>query len=221
MRDIRKDKEYFDKYLDYQYSRIAKKAAKLKISDEDKKQRVLVSLTGYELDLIKAEFSAGATKENIKTLMNRAIKLVSEYTNITYEDLLNLISLSIMVNDNSEAAKIIKMHNEKIKNDRLLNYLSMYINGEIPVWDINIPLKNEFRALDDVMNAEAREDKLCDYLNSWYENHSGYSWYNSHLGSEDTYCGYWSFESAAIAFILGLNESKLKTSEYYPSFDGD
>lgn len=221
MRDTRKEKEYFDKYLDYQYSRIEKKTAKLKNSDESKKQRVLVSLTGYELDLLKAEFSVGATKDNVKALMNRAIKLVSEYANITYEDLLNLISLSIMVRDHSEVAKMIKLHNEKIRNDRLLNYLSMYANDEVPIWDMSIPLKKEFSALDEVMNAEPKEDKLCNYLNNWYENHSDYSWYNSHLRSEDTYCGYWSFESAAIAIILGLNENELKASEYFPSFDED
>lgn len=218
MRDIRKDKEYFDKYLDYQYSRIEKKTAKLEEADEDKKQRVLVSLTSYEIDLLKAEFSVGATKDNIKTLLNRAVKVACEYENITYEDLLNLLSLSIMVNNKSEAIKLIKMHNEKIRNDRLLRYLSMYINDTKPVWNECIPLKKEFILLDEVINAESKEDKLCDYLNSWYKNHYGYSWYNSHLGNEDTYCGYWSFESAAIAVILKLDENKLKDSEYYPYF---
>lgn len=218
MRDIRKDKEYFDKYLDYQYSRIGKKTAKLEEADEDKKQRVLVSLTSYEIDLLKAEFSVGATKDNIKTLLNRAVKVACEYENITYEDLLNLLSLSIMVNNKSEAIKLIKMHNEKIRNDRLLRYLSMYINDTKPVWNESIPLKKEFILLDEVINAESKEDKLCDYLNSWYKNHYGYSWYNSHLGNEDTYCGYWSFESAAIAVILKLDENKLKDSEYYPYF---
>lgn len=218
MRDIRKDKEYFDKYLDYQYSRIEKKTAKLEEADEDKKQRVLVSLTSYEIDLLKAEFSVGATKDNIKTLLNRAVKVACEYENITYEDLLNLLSLSIMVNNKSEAIKLIKMHNEKIRNDRLLRYLSMYINDTKPVWNESIPLKKEFILLDEVINAESKEDKLCDYLNSWYKNHYGYSWYNSHLGNEDTYCGYWSFESAAIAVILKLDENKLKDSEYYPYF---
>ena len=38
MRDTRKDSVYFEKYLDYQYSRIEKKTAKLKDSDDEKKQ---------------------------------------------------------------------------------------------------------------------------------------------------------------------------------------
>ena len=219
MRDKRKDKEYFNRYLNYQHSRIEKKYDKIKESDEDKKQRILISLIDYELDLLKAEFSAGATKGDIKILLNRAIKIAGAYKNITYEDLLNLLSLSIMVNDKSEATKLSKLHSSIIEKDRLLKYLSMYINGEKPEWDVNIPLKKEFNGLDEVIKAKEKENTLCDYLNVWYENHVGYSWYNSHLGNEDTYCGYWSFESAAIANILKLNENKLKNSEYYPSFD--
>ena len=67
MRDTRKSFDYFKDYLDYQYLRIDKKTAKLKDSDEEKRQRILVSLTGYEVDLLKAEFSIGASKDNILT----------------------------------------------------------------------------------------------------------------------------------------------------------
>ena len=216
MRDTRKAKEYFEKYLEYQYSRIEKKAAKLKDADDDKKQRILMSLTGYELDLLKAEFSMGATKDNLKTLLNRAIKIAGEYNNITYEDLLNLISLSIIVNDKSEVVKLIKFHQGKIEKDRLLKFLSMYIMGEKPTWDKTIGLSEEFNVLNKVFESQSKEAALCDYLKGWYENHSGYSWYNSHLSSSETYCGYWSFESAAIATIFELDKDELKESKYYP-----
>lgn len=218
MRDMRKDKEYFEKYLEYQYSRIEKKMAKLKDADEEKKQRILVSLVGYELDLLKAEFSVGTTKDNIKTLLNRAIKIAGEYKNITYEDLLNLLSLAVLVNDKSEAGKLVKLHYDKIEKDRLLKFLALYINGEKPVWNEDIPLAGEFIKLNKVFTEKSKEAGMRDYLNEWYENHSGYGWYNSHLGTSDTYCGYWSFESAAVAIILGLDENELKQSEYYPYF---
>jgi hypothetical protein len=78
MRDIRKNQDYFKKYLDYQYSRIEKKTAKLEDCDNDKKQRVLMSLTGYEVDLLKAEFSAGATKMRFSSFM-RSLKMSRPY----------------------------------------------------------------------------------------------------------------------------------------------
>lgn len=40
MRDIRRNKEYFNTYLDYQYSRIEKKIAKLReYKDDEEKNR--------------------------------------------------------------------------------------------------------------------------------------------------------------------------------------
>lgn len=218
MRDTRKDSVYFEKYLDYQYSRIEKKTAKLKDSDDEKKQRILVSLTGYEIDLLKAEFSAGASKDNIKVLLNRAIKIAIDYKNITHDDLLLLLSLSVMVGDKSEATKLVKNNAEMIEKDRLLKFIANYIQGKKATWDSKVQLGNVFSALDNVFSTSDKESALCDYLVGWYENHSGYAWYDSHKSSSDTYCGYWSFEGAAIAIILELNESELKESCYYPSF---
>ncbi len=216
MRDNRKDWKYFKRYLEYQYSRIEKKKSKLKDADAEKKQRILVSLTGYELDLLKAEFSVGTSKENLKNSLNEAIKIAEEYNNITYEDMLNLLSLAVMLDDSSEAKNLIDKNKEKIDSDRLLKCLAYYIEENKILWDEKIALRDEFKGLDLVFSSNDKEEKLNSYLKSWYEEHAGYGWYNSHLSDSDTYCGYWSFESAAIAVILGLNDSKLKESEYYP-----
>lgn len=218
MRDTRKDSAYFEKYLDYQFSRIEKKTAKLKEADEEKKQRILVSLTGYEIDLLKAEFSAGASKDDIKVLLNRAIKITSEYKNITHDDLLTLLSLAVMVDDMSEAVKLVKNNMDIIEKDRLLKYIANYVQGKKTAWDNKTQLGSEFSMLNAVFEASDKESALFEYLESWYKNHSGYAWYDSHKSSSDTYCGYWSFESAAISMILGINNTKLGNSAYYPSF---
>jgi hypothetical protein len=42
------------------------------------------------------------------------------------------------------------------------------------------------------------------------------SWYNSHKSKNDTYCGYWAFETGALVKILGLNDEELKDVPYYP-----
>ena len=218
MRDNRKNKAYFDSFLKYQYSRFENQTEKLKKADTVKKQRILLSLTGYELELLKAEFSAGASKETIKSLLKRATRIAEEYENITYEDLLNLLSLAIMVNYASAVENLVKNNIDRIKNDRLLNYLSMYILGNIPKWDNNLDIPEEFSGLNKVFVTDNKEAEMYEYLNGWYKNHSGYGWYNSHKGNSDTYCGYWSFESSAIAIILGINDDNLRKSVYYPYF---
>ena len=94
MRDIRKTRDYFDRYLQFQYSRIEKGMSRFKKSSGENKQRILTSLTSYMIDLLKAEFSFGASKETMKTLFNQIIAIVNEYKKITYDDLLLLLSLS-------------------------------------------------------------------------------------------------------------------------------
>lgn len=217
MRDTRKNQAYFDAFIEYQKSRIEKKVEKLKDADEAKKQRILVSLTGYEVDLLKAEFSRGASIEKLRALLCDAIDVVSQYQNITQDDLLTLLSLAVIVNEKKESFRLIEKNKNLISNNRVLNYLSAYLYGIEVIWDTNVLLPAEFAGLDKVFDGSNREYELKEYLANWYSNHSGYAWYNSHLGSSDTYCGYWSFEAAAIAKILKLQENDLKTSEYFPS----
>lgn len=218
MRDNRKNREYFITYLDYQYSRIENKVKKLNGSDDEKKQRILVSLTNFEIDLLKAEFSFGATKEKIRLLLVEAINRLSDYKKITYEDLLNLLSISILVDAKNEAKKLINSNRQMINSDRLLTYISTYIETNSIKWDNNLNLQKDYNNLNFVFESDKKEDALLSYLSSWYENHSDYSWYDSHQKSEDTYCGYWSFESAAIAISLGIKDTKIRKSDFYPSF---
>lgn len=216
MRDIRKNQDYFNAYLEYQYLRIEKKTAQLKESFGDKKQRILLSLTGYEVDLLKAEFSSGASKDNLKTLLIRAIEIVKDYENITYEDLLVLVSLSVILNVEQDAKKLIQKNSKKIESDRLLKFITSFIEDGKGVWENRVSLVKEYSLLDNVFNESDKEKAMLNYLNHWYENHSEYAWYDAHIRDTDTYCGYWSFEAAAILKILGLSCDKVKESEYYP-----
>jgi hypothetical protein len=56
-----------------------------------------------------------------------------------------------------------------------------------------------------------------DYLkNKWYHGHRDTAWYNRHKRKNSTYDGYWSFESGAIAKIMGLDDSGWEDLKYYP-----
>ena len=216
MRDKRKDKEYYRAYLDYQYSRIEKKSAKLAESEGEKRQRVLVSLTGYEIDLLKAEFSYGASKENLKTLLIRAMSVISENADVTFDDLLTLLSLAVMLDAGNDAKKLIDSKADFISEDRLLNFLSTYIKTGKKDWNQSVSLRKEYDAMNNVFTSDDKESALNEYLEKWYDAHSDYAWYNSHLRDTDTYCGYWSFESAAIADVLNLDINVLKEKSYFP-----
>jgi hypothetical protein len=50
----------------------------------------------------------------------------------------------------------------------------------------------------------------------WYKNHKGQGWYDCHKSKHDTYFGYWSFETAAVVKIMGLDDSSFIDCQYYP-----
>ena len=216
MRDNRKDKEYYIDYLNYQYSRIEKKASKLSSAAGEKKQRILLSLTGYELDLLKAEFSNGASSEKLKTLLIQAIETACQNDNVTFDDLLTLLSFSVMLDTESEAKELIESKTNIIGKDRLLCFLATYIKCRKNEWKLNISLRDEYKSLDTFFTSSEKELKLKEYLEQWYEVHSEYAWYNSHMRDTNTYVGYWSFESAALAKIFKLNTNNLKENKYFP-----
>lgn len=217
MKDINKDKEYFLSYLDYQYERIRKKTEKLRNCENNEiRQRILVSLTGYEIDLLKAEYSIGASKEDIKVLFYRAIDLIKGYHKISRGDLLSLLSLSILLDVKYEIHELIENNKEMIKQNRLLNCLATYLESGNIEWNTILELEEENIALNYVFEQDDKIKLLKEYHNNWYNNHKNYAWYDSHLSDMDTYCGYWSFESAAVAKMLNLEESDLKGMKYYP-----
>lgn len=220
MRDTHKNKAYFERFITYQSSRIEKKRTKLQesIGDEAKRQRILVSYVNYEIDLLKAEFSYGADKPRMAELLEDACGVIAEYHNPTKDSLLVVLSLAVMLDERKNTSDVIRAHKDFISQDRLLNCLAEYVSTGRTGWDENIPSAKEDEALGAVFSSgDVRDLRL--YLLDWYKNHEGYAWYNSHLGDSETYCGYWSFESAAVAKIMNFNEDELKNCEYYPCWD--
>src|SRR5699024_11576860 len=62
---------------------------------------------------------------------------------------------------------------------------------------------------------DAASDRLFTYMEKeWFQGHYDYGWKNAH--KEPDYVGFWSFESAALAKILGLDDAGLQDNNHYP-----
>src|SRR5699024_3386898 len=61
----------------------------------------------------------------------------------------------------------------------------------------------------------AASDRLFTYMEKeWFQGHYGYGWKNAN--KEPDYVGFWSCESAALAKILGVDDTSLKDNNHYP-----
>ena len=61
-----------------------------------------------------------------------------------------------------------------------------------------------------------KEKAVQNYLKGWYERNKESAWYETLNSANDIYYGYWSFESAAVAVIYGLNQEYLAQNAYFP-----
>ena len=63
--------------------------------------------------------------------------------------------------------------------------------------------------------AEDRPALMKEYLRDWYESSRREGYYNSHTRGE-LFTGYWSLESAAITFLLNIDDSSYRDAMFYP-----
>ena len=220
IRDKRKSAEYFEKYIEYQKDRIATKDAKLDVcaNAKAKRERINLSQIGYKVDLIFAEYSAGYSTKDLKISVESAIDTALDMTKISFESLLNILSLQVVLNDSYEIDELVKKHSEFISNDKLLNCLATYLQTKKVVWDGSFSVAKVFDELDKVVSSDKKDAELNKYLQTWYVNRKDTSWYDTDKNANEVYVGYWSFESAALAKVFGIDETVVARNEYYPSF---
>ena len=218
MRDKRKSKDYFNSYIDYQENRISKKLSKISdnVGNSAKVERINQSLLKFEVDMVYAQFSTGADKDKLSNYLEDALKTASQVVSIDYETLLNLLSLSVILGTKSGTSELIVRHGDMVQNDKILSCLAKYIESGKAVWEGSFTIKGLYDSLDNLVNVADKEGMMTDYLSDWYDAHKDFAWYDSHKNDKDTYVGYWSFESVALAKVMGIDENKLKGNEYYP-----
>jgi hypothetical protein len=64
--------------------------------------------------------------------------------------------------------------------------------------------------------ADARPAMMAEYLEDWYIASRCEPYYDSHA-RDTSFKGYWSWEAAAITFLLNIDDSSYRTAEFYPA----
>jgi len=116
----------------------------------------------------------------------------------------------------SHVARIIKHKNPRMDGmlERLLSYYVPGRDTSITTCTRHLPY---FKTLK-VFNAstEARPGLMAEYLEVWYEASRRESYYDSHT-RDTSFKGYWSWEAAAITFLLDIDDTSYRNAEFYPA----
>src|SRR5699024_7386785 len=177
----------------------------------------------YYLDIVRAKYSLGDRITTIEEGSEDAVSDLEKIGNIEagYLNLLWIISLGILLEtDKQNMKRLAKVVENQNMNDFVIDYLlcvsdigwtkiSNAFYKELPYTKTKEIIK-----LEQLDKKEASE-RLHTYMEKeWFQGHYDYEWRNAHKSFD--YIGFWSFETAAIAKILGLDDEDLKDNIHYP-----
>jgi len=191
------------------------------LPNEEVKKNTYNTLSMYKLNRLITMFSMGMAMEEIKGEYTRIINNVWDRS-AHYIDTLWMLSIGVMLDVGPhEINKLVDMVKKSKYKDLLFDFL---IHSFIPDCEMNtvdFQFKPYLYTQEIISFAKTDKRKSLERLKKyvtkeWYRGHSSAGWYNTHKSKWNIHSGYWSFESGALVKILGLDDSSLKDTQYYP-----
>lgn len=115
-----------------------------------------------------------------------------------------------------EIARIIKYNNPHMDGllERLLSSFVPDRDTSINECTRHLPYLKTLKIFN--ASPEARPGLMAEYLEDWYAASRREPYYDSHT-RDTSFKGYWSWEAAAITFLLDIDDSIYRTAEFYPA----
>lgn len=230
MRDKKKNENYFAAFIERCENEI--KMFQDWINDgEVAPERVpAIKRTMYQVkrNLWLARYSLGEPIDDLLAPYEEMTNdFIDNFVPEWYEDSLRLLSLGVLLDSDIETFKSLVAKIQANGNkDWLCNYIINYRLPEVVYKPYKVLWSKTYMALRQITEDSKKkpEDMLKYLTKSWYKSHKDSPWYDRHKKEKDelfdpehsTYCGYWSFESGAVAKILGFDDSILNDAPYYP-----
>ncbi len=177
----------------------------------------------YLMENINANYSLGEKISTMEVDFGDAIVNL-EHTGtkkVGYIYILWVVSLGVLLEtDQKNMARLAKVVEEKNIQDSLIDYL---LCASDIGWSkiTNVYYKENPYAMTREIIELAQTDKreaskrMRKYMEKeWFKGHYDYEWKNAH--KEPGYVGFWSFETAALAKILELDDISLIHHNHYP-----
>jgi Domain of unknown function (DUF1911)/Domain of unknown function (DUF1910) len=183
-------------------------------------------------DLLKYRYSLGDDIAALKTLIDQSVKWAIEYYRLPeyrtqkyadyfgiYDDTLSTFSLGYLLGSDKS---LLLEYTEAVDicgKDALIDRMIQFTDDQRKLSE-KLVYPKAFETLYPVFDAPAsqRSSIIKQHLSTWYAKVARKaSWYNTHKpGNGVAFFGYWSFEAAAITFLLNIDDTDYRDMKYYP-----
>ena len=171
-----------------------------------------------ELDEIFNNLETEWQNDAVKFKMGRPQKILDQYWINSYCYMVWLLSISILLGiDRERKTQLTSLIETANIKDELILYLLSNLNGK-KYENSNAVTYALFKKLMKNGVDQIDSSKVKKYLGSWHKNTKLFTWHNyiNSAPEKEYYFGYWSFESAAIVALNGLNDESFKDHSNYP-----
>ena len=239
MRDPLCSESYLLETIEYDKEGICKSKKKIVILKDDMEKGIqryprdnqsiiyatFLHMFMYNTEMLTAKYSLGShPDEMIEDYLN-GIEYLENVGNAEpwYVDVLRMVSLGILLEVDKKDLKRLACAIEKQKiEDALLDFLlkacDIGWNHNTSRYERKNPYAKTAEIIQMALHDKDREKaskRLQQYIEKeWIKGHNDLDFKNAH--KEPGYVGLWSFEAAALAKILGLDDSALKDNNHYP-----
>jgi hypothetical protein len=240
-RDSRKNKEYFDKWIDFvqrrninhdreQINTLIRDEGKAMCGDDLFKNSSELCVMRYsrgdaipemqdsvmqmiELLALKRSTLASVQLEKDVRQMYERLDLGTLYESLTL--LAFMVSLRLSAKDVLQVLELVGHAGE----DAILDRVAHVFGDSTRKIASQSKFSKIYDPLVEVMTApiEQRAAKLKKYLEGWYNRMKPIYWHDNHEGAEGAYFGYWCFEAALVAMLFDVDDTSLRDHPHYPA----
>lgn len=219
MRDTRRDKAYFDGFIEEEYEGIADFEQSINDGEieTDRIAYIQDEILRIKLGVLIAKYSRGDDIADIRAeLVGMTDDFCKWWDTDAYTDNIRFASMAYLFGVGDEVLEKIRRSLAEKSNgktfDRLIDFI---LTGNFA--DEKLAWEKPYHLLREAIKAKSAEP-LKTYLSRWYSSHRETEWYDTHKIDDDAlYYGYWCFEAAAIAKRLGLDDTLIRDNKYYPA----
>lgn len=243
LRDTRADQAYFDDVVEYLTTRCESNDRRFdrpveKWADPKMIGQVAGDVMKQRWDRFSALYSQGASVEVLRADFDvvlsdaeRALRLELEFLSAEhravrfafgnskdfYREWLSLVSLALAFRVDDATFDRVVAAVRFGWGDRLIDRLIATRRPEHTVGE-TLSFPKVVGVLDEAFDAGDPSQKIEKYLKNWYKAWKGVWGWGGHelVGKRSVYYGYWAFEALGVATALDIDDTGLRSEEFYP-----
>jgi hypothetical protein len=231
-RDNRREQSYFDGKIKYdeetlqEFQDIISNPA----TDATHRRRLRSSFFTRQVELMITRYSAGEQPSAMKKAMPAVLAALRAYQEEpgyeaydfdsvdSYVEALWLVSIAVLLDvEDGILRELLERIDSEGRDALFEKIVAIRVSGRRQTTDLAHP--RPYAPLLDAVNAEtSQQSKLIDkFLKGYYKGMKDVYWYNSHLGEDAGYFGYWCFELAAVVKGYHIDDKSFADNQYYPA----